>query len=248
MDDKEKEWEIKDLPRGADKINAAKESGKYKYVITAIDYAENQTDVSISVTQDITKPVIKIDTLGDFIKTSTLVISGTVEDTSTTKTAVYLLKDVTTEFNKTEGLLLGTDNRFSWTVYEVPDGKYKIKVISEDDFGNKAEETGTEFTVDVTAPTTTLTAGASTVYNKEGTAVTTLDNGSTYYVKDSFTLSGTIKDDNFKSMTLNNRRVTGNSGSWSTTVALDKDKDTTTTQTITLEDKAGNKTVYTQSV
>ena len=56
-------------------------------------------------------------------------ISGTVEDTSTTKTAVYLLKDGTTEFNKTEGLLLGTDNRFSWTVYEVHDGKYKIKVI-----------------------------------------------------------------------------------------------------------------------
>lgn len=245
INDKEKEWEIKDLPRGADKINAAKESGKYKYVITAIDYAENQTDVSISVTQDITKPVIKIDTLGDFIKTSTLVISGTVEDTSTTKTAVYLLKDGTTEFNKTEGLLLGTDNRFSWTVYEVPDGKYKIKVISEDDFGNKAEETGTEFTVDVTAPTTDFTVAKDTVYDKEGQPVTKLENGSTYYVKDSFTLSGTIKDDNFKSMTLNNSQVTGNSGSWSTTVALDKDKDTTTTQTITLEDKAGNKTVYT---
>lgn len=244
INDKEKEWEIKDLPRGADKINAAKESGKYKYVITAIDYAENQTDVSISVTQDITKPVIKIDTLGDFIKTSTLVISGTVEDTSTTKTAVYLLKDGTTEFNKTEGLLLGTDNRFSWTVYEVPDGKYKIKVISEDDFGNKAEETGTEFTVDVTAPTTTLTAGASTVYNKEGTAVTTLDNGSTYYVKGDYALNGTIDETNLKSIKVGEKPLTVNNGNtWNKQIR--PTSETVTTQTITLEDKAGNKTVYT---
>lgn len=252
IDQKEKEWEIKNLPRGADKINETKESGKYNYVITATDYAENKTEVSISVTKDVTKPVITIGNPTDlnaekFIPTKNFTITGTIEDANFSSATATLLKvSENGKIEYTHGTFSSLDqnNNFTWKVYDVEEGTYKIQVYAEDEFGNNDTITGTEFTVDATAPTTTLTPGTSTVYNKEGTAVTKLENGSTYYVKGSYALSGTITETNLSSIKVGEEPLTVNDGNtWNKEII--PDRETVTTQKITLEDKAGNKTVYT---
>lgn len=244
------DWVMENLPRSYTEENkAALDTGTYEYKLEVTDKAGNKGTANLTAIVDTTQPKI---TIGDptdlnterFIPTKNFTITGTIEETNLSTAVAKLLK--TGESNPTESgtLSVNSDGSFSWKVYDVGEGTYKIQVYAEDEFGNNDTITGIEFTVDATAPTTTLTPGTSTVYNKEGTAVTKLENGSTYYVKGSYALSGTITETNLSSIKVGEEPLTVNDGNtWNKEII--PDRETVTTQTITLEDKAGNKTVYT---
>ena len=244
------DWVMENLPRSYTEENkAALDTGTYEYKLEVTDKAGNKGTANLTAIVDTTQPKI---TIGDptdlnterFIPTKNFTITGTIEETNLSTAVAKLLK--TGESNPTESgtLSINSDGSFSWKVYDVEEGTYKIQVYAEDEFRNNNTITGTEFTVDATAPTTTLTPGTSTVYNKEGTAVTKLENGSTYYVKGDYALSGTITETNLSSIKVGEKTLTVNAGNtWNEQIT--PTSETVTTQTITLEDKAGNKTVYT---
>lgn len=244
------DWVMENLPRSYTEENkAALDTGTYEYKLEVTDKAGNKGTANLTAIVDTTQPKITIGDPNDlnterFIPTKNFTITGTIEETNLSTAVAKLLK--TGESNPTESGTLSVDGngKFSWKVYDVEEGTYKIQVYAEDEFGNNNTITGTEFTVDATAPTTTLTPGTSTVYNKEGTAVTKLENGSTYYVKGDYALSGTITETNLSSIKVGEKTLTVNAGNtWNEQIT--PTSETVTTQTITLEDKAENKTVYT---
>ena len=244
-------WEVGNLPRSYEQgkeNEAALNTGDYEYKLVVKDKAGNETQAILNVEVDTTAPVIKVNDLkgqnnNEFINTKNLTITGKIiESNFKTATAKLVKKGESNPF-ATGQISPDNDGSFSWKVYEVADGEYTVEVYAIDSFGNNTTEKGSSFTVDTIAPVSTLTATGNQVYDNTGTAVTELTSGSTYYVKDKYTLSGTVTETNFKSAKLGEETLTASSGTWSKEIT--PSDETTKQQTITLEDKAGNKTVYT---
>ena len=243
-------WEVGNLPRSYEQgkeNEAALNTGDYEYKLVVKDKAGNETQTILNVEVDITAPDI---TVGDptglngerFINTKNFSITGTIVESNLSTAEARLVKKDGSYF-ATGQISPNNDGSFSWKVYEVADGEYTVEVYAIDSFGNNTTEKGSSFTVDTIAPVSTLTVAENTVYNNTGEAVTNLTSGSTYYVKGNYTLSGTVTETNFKSAKLGEETLTASSGPWSKEIT--PSDETTKTQKITLEDKAGNKTVYT---
>ena len=249
-DNKGGDWEVAGLPRSFDNAEETNvESGEYEYVLEVTDKAGKKTQVTIKAGIDTTAPVITVNDLkgqnnDEFINTKNLTITGKIiESNFKTATAKLMKQDGSNNPVVTGQISPDNDGSFSWKVYEVADGEYTVEVYAKDDFGNENTVTGSSFTVDTTAPVSTLTAAENTVYDNTGKAVTELTSGSTYYVKGDYTLSGTVTETNFKSAKLGEETLTESSGTWSKEIT--PSGETTETHTIVLEDRAGNKTVYT---
>ena len=244
-------WEEGNLPRSYEQgkqNEAALNTGDYEYKLVVKDKAGNETQAILNVEVDTKAPVI---TVGDptglngerFINTKNLTITGKIiESNFKTATAKLVKKGESNPF-ATGQISPDNDGSFNWKVYEVADGEYTVEVYAIDSFGNNTTEKGSSFTIDTIAPVSTLTAAENPVYNNTGEAVTNLTSGSTYYVKGNYTLSGTVTETNFKSAKLGEKTLTASSGTWSKEIT--PSDETIKTQAITLEDKAGNKTVYT---
>ena len=245
-------WEVGNLPRsyeqGKEK-EAALITGDYEYKLVVKDKAGNETQTILNVEVDTTAPFITVNDLkgqnnNEFINTKNFSITGTiVESNLSTAEAKLMKQDGSNNLVATGQISPDNDGSFSWKVYDVNDGEYTVEVYAIDSFGNNTTEKGSSFTVDTIAPVSTLTVAENTVYDNTGKAVAELTSGSTYYVKDKYTLSGTVTEKNFKSAKLGEETLTASSGPWSKEIT--PSDETTKTQVITLEDKAGNKTVYT---
>lgn len=243
-------WEEGNLPRSYEQgkeNEAALITGDYEYKLVVKDKAGNETQTILNVEVDTTAPQITVNDLkgqnnNEFINTKNLTITGKIiESNFKTATAKLVKKDGS--YFATGQISPDNDGSFSWKVYEVADGEYTVEVYAIDSFGNNTTKKGSSFTVDTIAPVSTLTAAGNQIYDNTGEAVTNLTSGSTYYVKGNYTLSGTVTETNFKSAKLGEETLTASSGSWSKEIT--PSDETIKTQAITLEDKAGNKTVYT---
>ena len=244
------DWEVERLPRSFDNAEETNVvSGEYEYVLEVTDKAGKKTQVTMKAGIDTTAPVITVNDLkgqnnDEFINTKNLTITGKIiESNFKTATAKLMKQDGSNNPVVTGQISPDNDGSFSWKVYEVADGEYTVEVYAKDDFGNENTVTGSSFTVDTTAPVSTLKATENQIYDDTGTAVAELTSGSTYYVKGDYRLSGTVTETNFKSAKLGEETLTASSGPWSKEIT--PNDETTKTQAITLEDKAGNKTVYT---
>ena len=246
-------WEVGNLPRSYEQgkeNEAALITGDYEYKLVVTDSAEKTTETIINAEVDTTAPVITVNDLkgqnnDEFINTKNLTITGKIIESNFKTATAKLVKKGETSPVKNETLSPDQDGDFSWKVYEVEDGEYTVEVYAKDDFGNENTGTGSSFTVDTTAPVSTLTATGNQVYDNTGTAVTELTSGSTYYVKGDYRLSGTVTETNFKSVKLGEEEFDLNADGITWDKEITPSDETTKTQTITLEDKAGNKTVYT---
>ena len=243
------DWEVERLPRSfenAEETNVV--SGEYEYVLEVTDKAFKKTQVTMKAGIDTNAPEVTVEdpegiTQYSFINTKNLTIKGNVKDANLSVAKACLKKENESSENY-EAVSVGSDGSFSWKVYDVEEGKYQIKVYAEDTYGNNTTVTGNYFTVDTTAPVSTLRADSDKVYDRNGTAQTALSNGSSYYVKDdTFELSGEVTEENLKSMTLDGSSVAVTNNQWNAQIA--PGGETAETHTIVLEDKAGNKTVYT---
>ena len=243
------DWEVERLPRSFDNAEVTNvESGEYEYVLEVTDKAGKKTQVTMKAGIDTNAPEVTVEdpegiTQYSFINTKNLTIKGNVKDANLSVAKACLKKENESSENY-EAVSVGSDGSFSWKVYDVEEGTYQIKVYAEDSYGNNTTVTGNYFTVDTTAPVSTLRADSDKVYDRDGTAQTALSNGSSYYVKDdTFELSGEVTEENLKSMTLDGSSVTVTNNQWNAQIT--PSGETAETHTIVLEDKAGNKTVYT---
>lgn len=238
-------WEVTELPlnsnNGTDVVTV-----DYVYVITVIDNANNRVYTTINAHIDTTPPNIELDPIGVncYVNSSTKKFTGEVTDDDSTVTEITLLDQDEEIVKGPETLTLNQNSQFEWTVYDIQDGKYKIKVHAEDDCQNEYTKESDVFTVDATIPSTTISTSTS-IYNKEGVIdVGVINEGNTYYTKESkISLSGIITEKNLQSISVNGTAVSVlEDNTWKT--EIDINDENVQTYTIQLIDKAGNQSVY----
>ena len=238
-------WEVTGLPRNSNNETDVV-TGGYEYEITVIDKANNEVSTKIKAYIDITPPEITLDTIGvnNFVNSSTKKFTGTVKDGNSTISEITLLDQDGNIVKGPETLTLNQNSQFEWTVYDIQDGKYKIKVHAEDDYQNERTIESEVFTVDATIPSTTISTSTS-IYNKEGVIDGgVINEGNTYYTKESkISLSGIITEENLYSISVNGAAVSVlGDNTWKTEININNEN--VQTYTIQLIDNAGNQSVY----
>ena len=238
-------WEVTGLPRNSNNETDVV-TGGYEYEITVIDKANNEVSTKIKAYIDITPPEITLDTIGvnNYVNSSTKKFTGTVKDGNSTISEITLLDQDGNIVKGPETLTLNQNSQFEWTVYDIQDGKYKIKVHAEDDYQNERTIESEVFTVDATIPSTTISTSTS-IYNKEGVIDGgVINEGNTYYTKESkISLSGIITEENLYSISVNGAAVSVlGDNTWKTEININNEN--VQTYTIQLIDNAGNQSVY----
>ena len=196
--------------------------------------------------------------------------SGTATDANLEEVTAVLYRNGVATTETTTLSPKGTNGAWEWKVYDLEDDYYSIKVTAEDKAGNITEYTTGSVMVDTIAPKTTV--NGSSLYDEDGNALSTgsatasLSTGTTIeiekkYAQSSYTLSGVVSDSNFeynsqsvvikengteKSVTFTGEgTVESPYTGWSyTPAAFAENTEVTNNYSITVTDKAGNKTTY----
>ena len=230
--------------------------GSYKYDVTATDASGRTDTFTTTVVVDTTVPQITLgidSEEGDAVYNAqgAYSFSGSVTDTYLDTVKVQLLDGEGHEISGKNAEVINTnpsDGSWSYSVYALAEGHYKIRITAADKAGNKNEKTSTKvLVVDKTAPVISMKAD-KVFYNQNGSQVasgTELINGTSYFVKDGFTLSGTITEENFESAALTSGSgtpltfTTGGSAEGEWTYVQSKTDDGYSYK-LTVSDKAGN--------
>ncbi len=118
---------------------------------------------------------------------------------------------------------------------------YAVHIKATDNAGNaSADNTYVNLLIDSTAPATTLTG--TSLFDSDGSSVSTLSTSETYYAKESFSLGGTITEEKLDSIKINGTAVTPTANAWTYSPSITADG--TYTYKIVLTDKALNQTEY----
>ena len=217
-----------------------------------------------NVCKDMVSPVATVspaaDTALTYQKSVNYEFTGTASDTNLDEVTAELYKNGTKAEETTLTLDRAT-NTWKWKVYDLEEATYNIKVTAKDKADNRTECQSGSIKVDTIAPVTTVNGTA--LYESNGTtAVTEISDGEnveagTYYAQSSYTLSGTVTDANFecsaasfvfkengteKPVTFTGTGTSSEPYNWTYTPASFADG--TYAYTITVTDKAQNKTVY----
>ena len=237
--------------------------------ITVYDKVGKTSVKTFKVCKDNTAPVVTAlpvtNAALSYQKSVNYTFSGTAKDANLEEVTAVLYKNgvATSE----EGFLSpsGENGDWEWKVYNLEEASYSIKVTAKDKANNKTEYVTGSIMVDTTAPKTTVNGTA--LFEDDGTtAVTTLTDGTKeeigkYFAQTAYSLSGSVIDSNFEynaqSVMLKEngieKEVTfAGSGTdeepyiWSYTPASFSDG--TYSYTITITDKAENKTIYSLSI
>ena len=184
--------------------------------------------------------------------------SGTAIDTNLDEVKAELYKN--NETTATSATTLSPDRTtgaWTWKVYDLDQASYKLKVTAKDKAQNVTTyETGS-ITIDTTAPKTTV--NGTSLYKADGTAAeSSLSDGTVEqiekkYAQSSYTLSGTVSDDNFETLVIKEngtaKTVTLTGSEWTyTPAAFTAGTEVTNNYTITVTDKANNIASYSLTV
>ena len=164
-------------------------------------------------------------------------------------TARLLKKNGAGEFEEVEGqsAVLSTDqeDNFSWKVYDLTDAVYKAEVTAADKGGHSTTESSIAITVDNDAPEVSYTA--ENLKNAEGQTVTAISAGDYYASTQTVRITGSVSEQNYE----NKEEYVSVSG-LDASITFEENTDTftitpvmqdgETSLTVTVEDKAGNKT------
>ena len=217
-----------------------------------------------NVCKDMVSPVATVspaaDTALTYQKSVNYEFTGTASDTNLDEVTAELYKNGTKAEETTLTLDRAT-NTWKWKVYDLEEATYNIKVTAKDKADNRTECQSGSIKVDTIAPVTTVNGTA--LYESNGTtAVTEISDGEnveagTYYAQSSYVLSGVVTDSNFecsaasfifkengteKPVTFTGTGTSSDPYNWTYTPASFADG--TYAYTITVTDKAQNKTVY----
>ena len=174
----------------------------YRYIITAADRSGRTDEKQYSIIVDKTAPVISITKPGnvdEYINSTAYTFTGTITEVNLKTLTAKLYKAGVTEPVNTE-VLYPVNGRWNWTVTNLDNAEYTIKLEAEDEAGNTATVISEEkVIVDTVKPTISFISDGS-LYDMSGDkqdadAVLTAD--STYFTKGAFTLKGTANDANF---------------------------------------------------
>ena len=247
--------------------NSAKyPDGTYTLTFSAKDENGRISETkTVSVLKDSTAPTVTIESVAEFTKDSSYTFKGTADDNNLdTVTAILFKKNGDGEYAKADETTLSPDKNHDWTwkVFDLDldsdgnkteENKYKVVVTAKDKVKHETTLESDELAVDTTAPTTTL-AGTG-ILSENGSSVSELESGKTYYAMSSFTLTGTISEANLAESGLTLTTGTGY-GEGSVTYDTNDVRNWTFTPTnlttdgertykFGLSDKAGNNTPYT---
>ena len=252
----------------------------YTYVITAKDSSGRTATFTVPLVVDTIKPSVGfgIDSVSEAeYNRGTYQFSGSVTDANLNGSIKAGLLRVAADGsesavdgwqNKTVYPQKNTEeNGYDWTFFvnDLAEGKYKVQIDAEDEAGNQNADDNKKSSklliVDTTLPVINA-ASDGNIYTMEGIAVTSgtdLNSASDeYFAKGSFTLSGSVTDSYFKSVTIKEGEAelasvtsqTSATGEWSFnyTHTQGTTQDGLHTYTVTAEDKAGNRSVRTIKV
>ena len=231
-----------------------------------------------TVCKDMVAPVVTASPVSNaamaYQKSVNYTFSGTATDTNLEEVTAVLYRNGVPTTEETSLSPKGATGAWEWKVYDLEEAYYSIKITAKDKAGNETHYQTGSVMVDTTAPETTVNGTA--LYDETGTALSTdtepatLSNGNIIeiekkYAQSSYTLSGTVTDANFEysaqSVVLKENGTektvsfigegtdedpyTG----WSYTPAAFADNtEVTDNYTVTVTDKAGNKTTYSLTV
>ncbi|MCK9169396.1 MAG: Ig-like domain-containing protein [Treponema sp.] len=254
-----------------DTITLPAASGQYKVIYTATDAYGQSSTYAIAYSVDITPPSIYLKTLDKtsvstadtaYLQKTSHTFTGTVSDTGGSGLSTVTYKAVNSS-NETAASGTASISGGSWSaaidMSSLTEGTYTVTFTAADAAGNTTSTPALTVYVDGTAPSTTLTSDAALYDTTGANGTETLTAGTTYITKNGFTLGGTITETNFSSAVLSimkdGTKVSGvtsptASGPWtySQTAATDHSDDGLYVYTLTITDKAGNKTSETVSV
>ena len=230
--------------------------------IEATDVVGKSSGVSTyNVCKDMVAPTATVSPSVDaelaYQKSVNYEFTGTASDTNLDEVTAELYKNGT----KVDETTLSTDrttNIWKWKVYDLEEATYNIKVTAKDKADNSTECQSGSIRVDTIAPVTNVNGTA--LYEANGTTpVTEVTNGETveagtYYAQSSYTLSGVVTDANFEYSATSfilkengtEKTVNFTDSGWTYTPAGFADGNYA--YTITVTDKAQNKTVYSFTV
>ena len=237
--------------------------------ITVYDKVGKSDEKTFRVCKDNNPPVVTAlpvtNAALSYQKSVNYTFSGTAKDANLEEVTAVLYKNgiATNE----EGSLSpsGENGNWEWKVYNLEEATYNIKVTAKDKANNKTDYVTGSIVVDTTAPRSTI--NGSGLYQDDGlTAATSLTNGTDieldrYYAQAEYSLSGSVIDSNFeyspqsvvlkengieKTVTFAGSGTAEDPYIWTYTPASFADG--TYSYTITITDKAENKTIYSLSV
>ena len=237
--------------------------------ITVRDKVGKTNQKTFKVCKDNTAPLVTAlpvtNAALSYQKSVNYTFSGTALDTNLEEVTAVLYKNglATSE----EGYLSpsGANGDWEWKLYNLEEASYSIKVTAKDKANNKTEYVTGSIMVDTTAPKTTINGTA--LYEADGiTAVTALTDGTNeelgrYYAQTAYSLSGSVIDSNFeytaqslvlkengveKEVTFEGSGTAETPYTWNYTP--DSFEDGAYAYTITITDKAGNKTIYSLTI
>ncbi|MBR3646592.1 MAG: chitobiase/beta-hexosaminidase C-terminal domain-containing protein, partial [Lachnospiraceae bacterium] len=249
--------------------------GSHTFEVEAQDSAtkKNTERKTATILIDTTAPVV---TVTDFRGTNTngvrgytnessKTFSGTVEEANLSSLTAQLYRTGTAAAVDSKSLTPDSEGAWTWNVYNInTDGEYTLKVTAVDAVENTVTvDTSTAaapnyiLVKDSTLPVSTLRIDSGNLYNNQGTAVTSIADGGTYYAKDAFAIGGVIEETNYDSTTV---KVKVNNGSaqtptlsgtdnktWSFSVP-DTTADGSYTYTLLITDRAQNQKTYNVTV
>lgn len=217
---------------------------------------------TVKTTCDTVAPIITINSPDEskILNTSPLVVEISVKENnySDSNTSVSLCKDSVALYTQIVNYVKSSATDGTKTTvaqakfYDVAEGTYTIKANSKDTYGNEAKEAEREIKYDKTAPATSLSG--ESLYDSNGAAASEVskvdEQGSYEYLAktESFTLRGTITEENFDSMSVTSGTATTpivpeSSSKWSYTPTVENDG--RNTYKFTVKDLAGNQTSFT---
>ena len=231
-----------------------------------------------TVCKDMVAPVVTASPVSNaamaYQKSVNYTFSGTATDTNMEEVTAVLYRNGVPTTEETSLSPKGATGAWEWKVYDLEEAYYSIKITAKDKAGNETHYQTGSVMVDTTAPETTVNGTA--LYDETGTALSTgtepatLSDGNTIeiekkYAQSSYTLSGTVTDANFEYNTQSlvlkengtEKTVTfigqGTDASpytgWSyTPESFTEGTEVTDNYTVTVTDKAGNKTTYSLTV
>ena len=177
---------LKKTETGVESVTEAEKDAyndTYTYEIKATDWCGKTTTVSKTVNFDTKAPEIEVKNLkeGDFLTSTTITISGTVNDSSKIKGISYQITGKDEDLSTWKAI----ENKTSWNIPQTEfekdlsetEGAKVLHLKVEDELGNN-KVTSVSFTVDTQEPSISV--------DKEG--------DKTYYTKDGITVSGTAED------------------------------------------------------
>ena len=221
--------------------------GEYTYRIVSYDDAGKQSEeITKVIVVDTAKPSVTFNTpaADSFTNLTAYTFSGTVSDANLNTVKATLLKGTSEEVvsGYEEQTIYPAGTSWSWTVTNLSDDEYKVRIKASDKCGTLHDAVITctnKITIDTEKPEITMVSGDQKLHGTDGSIASELSKDGRYFTNEStIKLSGTISDTNFKSAKINGTDLTVTGGSWE--ADLNPAQNAESEYKITAEDYAGN--------